>query len=362
MEGEVSPIERGLGGIGMRSAMRPPVIVYPPTIDWHYLYQRPQQIMAALARLGYRVFFCNPTAGRNPRRGPVEMAPNLYLIHGSDPGPAAGPSPILWISYPPHVHSLDRYRPGLVVFDAVDEPVEEFASWAADVETLRGRADVVFASSRALYESHLGRHPEVHLCPNGADYAHFARAAAKGPIPGELLRLRRPIVGYIGALAGWLDWELVRAAAAANSDLSFVFIGPLFGGQEILPSGENLHFLGHRDYRLLPNYLRGFDACIIPFRLSPLTAACNPIKLWEYLAAGKPVVSTALPEVEGYDEVWIARGVEEFGACLRRAIKSGADPSEVSKRQALARSNSWDARAVQIHRILRSILERKGGV
>ncbi|MCL6646281.1 MAG: glycosyltransferase family 1 protein, partial [Dehalococcoidia bacterium] len=74
--------------------------------------------------------------------------------------------------------------------------------------------------------------------------------------------LRRRIVGYIGALAGWLDWELVRAAAAANPDLSFVFIGPLFGGQEILPSGENLHFLGHRDYRLLPNYLRGFDACI----------------------------------------------------------------------------------------------------
>ena len=347
--------------MGARSAARLPAVVYPPTIDWHYLYQRPQQIMTALARLGYRVFFCNPGPERGARRAPVPMAPNLCLVHGSDPGPAAGPAPILWISYPPHVHSLDRYRPGLVVFDAVDEPAEEFASWAADVEALRRRADAIFASSRALYQSHLGRHPEVHLCPNGADYAHFARAAAKGPVPGELVNLRRPVVGYIGALAPWVDWELVREAAAANPDLSFVFVGPPFGGQEDLPAGENLHFLGHRDYRFLPNYLRGFDVCIIPFRLSPLTAACNPIKLWEYLAAGKPVVSTALPEVEGYAEVLVARGAGEFGACLRRAAAGGAEPAAIAKRQALARSNSWDARAAQIHRVLRAVLERKGG-
>ncbi|MGQ9779360.1 MAG: glycosyltransferase [Bacillota bacterium] len=352
---------RRAGGMAARQESgRLPAIVYPPTIDWGYLYQRPQQLMTALARLGYRVFFCNPgPAGSG--RGPRKIGPNLYLVTGLPPGPAVGPAPILWVSYPPHVHSLALYRPGLVVFDAVDAPVEEFAAWAADIEALRARADVVFASSRALYASHLGRHPEVHLCPNGADYAHFARAAAKGPIPAELCGLQRPIAGYIGALAGWIDWELVRAVAAGNPDFSFVFIGPPFSGREEIPSGANLHFLGRREYRLLPDYLRAFDVCLIPFRLSPLTVACNPIKLWEYLAAGKPVVSTPLPEVEehqGCPGLWIAPGAEEFGLCLRRAV-AHRDPAGVLARQALARENAWDARATQVHCILQRVWAKK---
>ncbi|NLG83999.1 MAG: glycosyltransferase family 1 protein [Firmicutes bacterium] len=348
------------GGRAPRPETRWPSVVYPPTIDWSYLYQRPQQLMTALARLGYRVFFCNPTPV-GQRRGSRKLGPNLYLVHGFPPPAILGPAPIVWVSYPPHVRSLALYRPGVVVFDAVDAPVEEFAAWAADIEALRAGADVVFASSRALYASHLGRHPEVHLCPNGADYAHFARAAAPGPLPVELLGLPRPLVGYIGALAGWIDWELLRTVAAANPDFSFVFVGPPFGGAEELPSGPNLHFLGHRDYRLLPDYLRAFDACLIPFRLSPLTAACNPIKLWEYLAAGKPVVATALPEVEEYGTcpgIWVARGTKEFGLYLRQAV-TDRNPAGVLARQALARENSWDVRAAQIHRVLQRILAQK---
>jgi len=339
---------------------RMPAIVYPPTIDWHYLYQRPQQLMTAMARLGYKVFFCNSVVGRKSRPGLTRLAANLYLVSGWNPGPSAGIEPVLWVSYPPHVHILPRYHAGLIVFDAVDEPVEEFAHWAADVDLLRSGADLIFASSRALYEAHAGQHPNVHLCPNGADFSHFVKAAMPGAVPGDLARIPAPIVGYHGALASWVDWELVKVTAAANPDLSFVFIGPLFSGSEKLPSGPNLHFLGHRDYRLLPSYLRGFDVGIIPFRLSALTAACNPIKLWEYLAAGKPVVSTPLPEVQQYKEVYVAADPYEFSACLRQALTED-DPAAALARQGLARLNSWDTRAAQVHRVLTAALAGRAG-
>ena len=339
-------------------ASRAPAIIYPPTIDWHYLYQRPQQLMTALAKLGYRVFFCNAAVGRSPRQGQIKLATNLYLVSGADPGAVAGTDPIIWVSYPPHVHILDRYRSGLVVFDAVDEPAEEFAHWAADVACLRSRADVVFCSSRALYDSHVHAHPDVHLCPNAADYGHFAHAAVDGAVPHDLACLPHPIIGYHGALANWIDWELVRAVAEANPDLSFVFIGPLFTGGERVPSVANLHCLGHRDYRLLPNYLRGFDVGIIPFRVSQMTRACNPIKLWEYLAAGKPVVATPLAEVEQYREVLTAGDPAGFGACLRRALVDRS-PSAVAARQTLARNNSWEVRALQVHRALSAARARR---
>lgn len=342
------------------SQIRMPSIIYPPTIDWHYLYQRPQQLMAALAKLGYRVFFCNAEIGRKARAGITRLAANLYLVSGGgDPGPAAGTSPILWVSYPPHVNLLPRYGAGPVIFDAVDEPAEEFAHWAAGVALLRARADVVFASSTSLYESHAGLHPNVHLCPNAADFAHFARAAGDGGIPCDLAAIPRPIIGYHGALANWVDWGLIGATAAANPDLSFVFIGPLFTGDESLPSGPNLHYLGHRDYRLLPSYLGGFDVGIIPFRLSQMTKGCNPIKLWEYLAAGKPVVSTPLPEVEQYREIAVANTPSSFGAALRQALATAGDHAAIAARQALARSNSWEARALQVHRVLASLTHRR---
>ncbi len=342
---------------GWARSNRMPSIIYPPTIDWHFLYQRPQQLMTALARLGYRAFFCNSVVGRNNRPGLTRLAANLFLVSGGDPGPAAGLDPIVWISYPPHVHLLSRYRPGLVVFDAVDEPAEEFAHWAADVSMLRRRADVVFASSRTLYEEHFPHHPEVHLCPNAADYGHFAKAAEEGPVPNDLAAIRKPVIGYHGALAAWMDWDLVDAVARSNPDLSFVFIGPQFSGNERMPSGANLHYLGHRDYRLLPGYLRGFDVCAIPFRISPLTIACNPIKLWEYLAAGKPVVGTPLPELKQYDLVRTAADPEEFGRRLREAL-ADRDPAVVAARQSLARRNSWDARALQVHQVLQAAWSR----
>ena len=352
---------RSNGQVDVRSLSqsRMPTIVYPPTIDWHYLYQRPQQLMAALAKLGYRIFFCNAEVGRKARPGITRLAPNLFLVSGGDPGPAAGTAPILWVSYPPHVHLLPRYGAGMVVFDAVDEPAEEFAHWAAGVTLLRARADVVFASSSSLYESHARLHPSVHLCPNAADFTHFSRAAADGAVPNDLADITPPIIGYHGALANWIDWDLIGATAAANPDLSFVFIGPLFTGGERLPTGNNLHYLGHRDYRLLPNYLRGFDVGIIPFRLSPMTKGCDPIKLWEYLAAGKPVVSTPLPEVQQYSEISVAGTPAEFGAALREALAMANDPGAIAARQALARSNSWEARALQIHRVLASVKHRR---
>ncbi|TCL60270.1 glycosyltransferase involved in cell wall biosynthesis [Hydrogenispora ethanolica] len=326
--------------------------LYPPTIDWFYLYQRPQQLFAAFARLGCKAIFCNYPHYIPQDSGVQLLAPGLFLVNRADPNLVPrDEEPLLWITYPPHVRTLDRYPHRAVLFDAVDEPTEEFSHWQASAAEIVDRSVLVFASSGKIVEYYAGFGRPVYLVPNGVDYEHFSQNKTAA-VPFDLRRIPRPRVCYSGALAQWVDWEMVADAARQAPKISFVFVGPSLGALK-LPAAPNLYYLGIKPYAVLPSYLHHCDVLMIPFRISSMTRACNPIKFWEYLATGIPIVSTSLPEVAAFEGVGIADGAAEFIEAIQAALATGQDQAAKAQRMKLARQNDWQQRARTIISLIR---------
>lgn len=332
-------------------------IVYPPTIDFDWLVQRPQQLMKAFAALGIKVFYMNPGTRSVHEPGMTEILPNLFVFNGIDPLPYITGSTVFFFSCPAHITMAPCYHPDFIVFDYLDETVEEFAVWAEfKVPALTG-ADLVTASSASLVEDSLQYTPNTLLVPNGCDYEHFAPAARRNlPVPEDMQQIKPPIIGYFGAVASWLDFELLERIADRFNECNLVMIGPLYNVSRV-PKRENIHWLGIKPYACLPNYAQLFDAAIIPFRITEMTRSVNPVKMWEYLAAGLPVVTTALPEASGLKEVYFSLNHEHFLANLSHALRSN-NPSQKEQRMRLARMNTWKDRA---RRILEAIEACRAG-
>lgn len=271
-------------------------------------------------------------------------------------------SPVVWVTYPgARIGGASKGACQALVYDCMDRWTD-FPDSAGNarlrelVEAYEGQllqeADVVLCSAKGLYESKAqvarGR---VHLVRNGADIEHFA--PAYGAVPEDIAHLPRPMIGYVGAVAEWVDFELIGAAARMRPEWSFVLVGPAFKGgsmgdsraAEPLCGLPNVHLLGSRPYVDVPAYVEAFDVATIPFQLNGLTDDTNPIKVYEYLAAGVPVVSTALPEVVGLPEVRVATGAAEFVDECEAARRSRHDASLIAVRIGVAAENSWEARA-----------------
>lgn len=282
-------------------------------------------------------------------------------------------APIAWISYPMALAGVPA--DAFVVYDCMDrwsdfpDAIAE-PRWGRVVaraeRQLIERADVVLCSARGLYEARsLDAPGRTLLVQNGADVDHFM--PRNPPVPDDIARLPRPLIGYVGAVADWLDFELIAQVARLRPDWSFVAVGPVFQGK---PTGDaramkpilglpNVHLLGPRQYGDVPAYLEAFDAALIPFRSNGLTDDTNPIKVYEYLAAGVPVVSTPLPEVMDLPEVEVAADATDFAAAIERAVGRRHDPTSLGRRLDVARSNSWESRAASAWRFVH---ERRGTV
>lgn len=336
-----------------------PTIIHPPSLHFRWMFQRPQQLFNQFARLGYQSIFCNPGGKKEPA-AVKNLVENLYICVKSDPLAIPHQEPrILWVSAPSFVRHIKRYRPHLVVYDALDDPSEEFASWAPYVEEMRASADIIFATSLKIFNENRLLHPNVHLCPNGVDYDHFAPAQEGGLLrPPDIPNNGRPVIGYCGALATWLDWDLIDYITDKNPNFNFIFVGPLYN--TTLPLYKNNLFLtGYKEYRNLPNYLQSFDVCLIPFKITSMTQGCNPIKMYEYLSTGRPVVSTPLPEVAGMGEILIGGSPEEFNRMLHQALYQDS-PEGRQKRINLARANSWSHRASLAISVMDQNLKARG--
>jgi glycosyltransferase involved in cell wall biosynthesis len=189
------------------------------------------------------------------------------------------------------------------------------------------------------------------LCPNGVDFAHFARHDATRNPPDDLapiLARRRPIIGYYGALAEWFDYDLVAYAAKALPDHEFVLIGPDYDGtmrSRDLFTLANVNWLGVKEYAELASYLRYFDVATIPFLVNEVTHSVSPIKLFEYMAGGRPIVTTDLRECARYSVVQVAKTPPDFVDEIRRAVRRGQDPAFRELLRNTARANTWDVRA-----------------
>lgn len=200
---------------------------------------------------------------------------------------------------------------------------------------------------------------KLALVSNGVDFAHFSGAA--GSVDADYAALcarERPIIGYYGALASWFDYELLKRCAAERQDCDFVLFGVKYDGSfdgAQLSGISNIHFLGAKSYETLPAYAARFRVCTIPFLVNEITRATNPVKLFEYMALNKPIVTTALDECRKYQSVLCADSTEAYLALLDRAIDMSphADPDYFALLQREARQNDWSQKARDIAALLR---------
>ncbi len=281
---------------------------------------------------------------------------------------------VVWISHPVLYYWADLFPGALTVYECWDAH-EMFASVrgnpraqgnvVAKERYILDRADVVIATSRKLFEKQRALHGNVFFVPNGVDFDHFA-----GPTDGEisppqdLLDCERPWIGFVGKLNELIDYELLEHLASHIRPGTIFLVGPFDGQPQLRRSPgfravcdtPNIRLVGPRPYEAVPGYVQSFDVCIIPWVVDELTVAVNPLKLHEYLAAGKPVVSTDLPEVRQFAEVvYIAGRPAEFERQIRRALQEDCPQRQAAARE-VAKVNSWDARAAQVLDIMSQVL------
>lgn len=375
--------------------------------DWETeLWTNQHHLMARLAGAGHRVLFIESLGLRRPtvagrdvsrmarrlvrglqppreRDGVHVLSPLVIPLHGKAAvravnarllpalvGRAArklGMSrPILWGYVPQAEALLDVLDPALVVYHCVDdiatqEGIDEVSFRAAEAR-FAGRADLVLASAPRLAERMRTLSDNVLYAPNVADTAAFATALEDGPVDPALAALPSPRLVFTGAIAEKkLDLPLLTAVAQARRDWSIALVGPVGLGDPhtdvaALDAEPNVHLLGARRYEELPAVLRGADVTLIPYRASELTASIFPMKVYEYLAAGRPVVATPLPALEGVDAISVADGADAFVSAVERELAQDTPEGRVA-RSAAAAANSWDARLAEIT----AELERLGG-
>lgn len=377
------------------------------SIDWDFIWQGHQEIMATLAREGNRVLFVENTGVRAagfkdlPRlghrmrnwwrsvKGFRQERPNLFVYSPVLlPFPYARLArwvnqslllralrrwmratgfqrPIVWTFLPtPLIRDVIRaLEPQLTIYYCIDDfaSSSRHAGKITQSETgLFREADLVFVTSEKLRARAAQYNPRVHLFPFGVSFAQFERArTSTHGVPAELRHLPRPVIGYVGGIHQWVDQELLAQAAQRLSHASFVLVGPQQANCARLSQCVNVHFLGQKAHAELPAYIKGFDVGIIPYQLSAYTAHVYPTKLNEYLAMGIPVVTTDLPEIRRFnaehgDMVAIARDAAEFTEALRGAPRGSAE--EIGRRIAVARRNSWEAHLVRMCALIQEAL------
>ncbi len=382
-------------------------IVIISTADWdHPLWTNNQHTAVRMAERGFRVLYVESLGLRRPTleprdlkrifqrcmksmRGLRRVNPRLFVysplvlpFYGSRTARALNDflltyclnrllkilsfsKVIIW-SYNPFVFGLrDAVHASLLIYHCVDDLSSVPGMPSRQVREAEGsmleRGDVVFATSRVLFERLRTLQPgKTYYLPNVADFDHFSAARAPGAIPPELARIPRPRLGFVGAISSYkLDLDLVAAVAEQRPHWHWIFVGP--PGTAEPESGTaalkrpNVHFLGHRPYQALPDYLRGIDVAVLPCKINPYTRSMFPLKFFEYLAAGKPVVASSLPALRDYGGSYVkADSVEEFCQAVEM-ILCGHRPDEQFCSE-LAKRHTWDSRLDQMLEIIDHVL------
>ena len=385
-----------------------PDIICFSIIDWSFRFQRPQQLMAQFARQGHRVFYLNVSDFRSPHARPkfslqaieyesgkyeTEVAGeqtgnNLYevkiaarypldlfgrVVDESDAETVLASLDELrraynineavgYVMIPSwgHVARAAQQRWGWrVAYDCMDEwenfPRIRNESLALEKKLVQS-CDLLVVTAQRLYNKWQAYQRPTVLARNAADYQFYATRCR----PNELLsETHQPIIGYYGAIADWFDVQLLAEVARLRPNYTFVLLGGVFDVDvSPLQSLPNVKLLGQQPYETMPQYLYHFAACIIPFKINPITEATDPVKFYEYLSGGKPVVSVKLPELEPYhDYVYLADTATGFAAQLDRALAEDTQ-GKAEQRKQLAQQHSWAERYQCVTDGLKAILPR----
>jgi glycosyltransferase involved in cell wall biosynthesis len=242
------------------------------------------------------------------------------------------------------------------LMDAIPATHPRASTLATAEAALLGRAGAVVCTAEQLCAHVRGRGAAPQLVPNGVDLAHFGGAGS--PLPAAARALGPgPVVGWYGTVGDWVDLPLLATLADGFPAVQFVLIGPVEVPRSRLPRRPNLSWVGPRPYAELPGWLEAFTVCLLPFRVNEFTRAVNPVKLYEYLAAGKPIVSTLLPEVLPFaDLVYIGADTTGLAAALAAALAEGARPDLAARRRRAAAANTWEQRVDQLVHLLHRLL------
>lgn len=353
----VDRLRRSAAGAPRGAPPRPgalrPVVYLPTWLEWDVMRQRPQYILEAFARLGHDVWFVDPRA-----KG-MQVVDGVTVVPGLDAVP--GERVILYVHFAPVAVMRDRFRDAALVYDILDdlsiyEPDERHLPPERTVgfhhPDVVAAADVVVVSAEALARRHRSEAPELILVRNGVDPRRFTR---HGPMAQDLPS-GRPVVGYHGAVAQWLDFALLDAVAAALPDHQFVFVGPVLPAAEAdadaLARRDNVTLLGERSPDVIASYVRSFDVGIVPFVVDDLTAGVSPLKMYEYLACGVPCVATPLPECVAEPAVVTAPTAGEFAHRIVDAIAQSGDPERRHAMERAASGAGWESRVEMIRAAL----------
>jgi glycosyltransferase involved in cell wall biosynthesis len=362
-----------------QSELNYPIIVHCH-LRWDGVWQRPQQFLSRLSKRHRVLFLEGPTLVENSAEPAYKLIPvkeydnvtvmqtffpaarfhdgtwvdaeRLRLLREALHGPLEGQfeRPVQWfydpMAAPAHIGKLDERA---VVYDCMDELSQfKFAppEIVARERELLAKADVVFTGGRRMCESKSRFNPNCHFYGCGVDVNHFSQARLpQTEVPSDIrFGEGKPVLGYFGVVDERLDYQLIDQLARANPNWHLAIIGPTCKVDPAqFPQHANLHWLGRREYAQLPQYTKGFDVCLMPFAMNEATEFINPTKALEYMATGRPIVSTPVPDVVSNfgQVVKIAAGHQEFiDLCRTEALEP--DESAIARGIRMAEDNQWE--------------------
>lgn len=358
-------------------------------LRWNFVFQRPQHLMSRFGRQMAVVFWEEPVeVGRHDTAylqvREADGHPNVRIVVPHVPEGLADDKreetlrrlleaysagltrPLIKWYYTPMMLPFSRQLDAsATVYDCMDELSKfRFAPpQLLDLEQeLIASADLVFTGGSSLFEAKKHRHDSVHLFPSSVDRDHFARARTAQPDPDDQARLPRPRLGFYGVIDERFDTELLAQVAEMRPDWSFVMVGPVVKiSDDDLPKAPNIHYLGPKTYAELPAYLAGWDVALMPFAMNDSTQFISPTKTPEYLAGGRPVVSTPVRDVIRHyghlDSVRIARDAESFAAECDRALELSKNRGAwLADADLLLASSSWDTTQARMAGLIREVL------
>lgn len=272
-------------------------------------------------------------------------------------------SPIIWNYHPKSAELVEKLGEKLFIYHCIDEfsagrfgPFFRKATIRQE-EKLLQRSDIVFVWSKSAYEKKKKHNPNTFFVPSGVDAEHYLKATRETtPIPADMKQLSRPICAYIGGVSEQkVDFSLLETLACSLPRANFVLAGPLKLHHldiDKITAKPNIHYLGQIAVDRLPNYLKAVDVCLLPYQINDHTRYIFPLKLFEYMATGKPIVTTDLPEVRDFTGlVRIARTRHEFLDHVRAALDED-DPKAQRARINMALDNTWEKRIERLSRLI----------
>jgi glycosyltransferase involved in cell wall biosynthesis len=271
---------------------------------------------------------------------------------------------VLWFYFPRCEAICGAFGEELVVYDIQDE----YTTWTNATRDIGDRerqllrkAGLVFTGTNSLFRKKRPYNENIHFIQNGVEVEHFGLAMQEETeIPGDLKPLPRPVIGYFGLIGDRIDETIIRTIADRRPEWSVVLIGPVREEMCHIPDRKNIYLLGQRDYSSLPGYLKGFDVAIIPYMLNKTTMDLNPTKLLEYMAGGRPVVSTAMADVVElfHDYVYVAHDPEEFLRMTEEAVVN-PDNDLVRRGVLFAGKFTWEAMVKRMRGMIIDEIESK---